>query len=55
MSFLSCLYDKTKRQLKKRHLFVIFLDIFLLCRKDDLKKIIFNYLLVFCAVWNMLL
>jgi len=27
------------------------LDIFSLCRKDNLKKTTFSYLLVFCAVW----
>jgi len=62
---LSCLFDKTKRQLidifslcrkdnlKKDIFFVIFLDIFSLYRKDNLKKITFSYLLAFCAVWEV--
>jgi len=41
MSFLSCFFDKTKRHL---------IDIFLLCQKDNLKKITFSCFLVFCAV-----
>jgi len=62
MSFLSCLFDKTKKHLidifsfcqkdnLKKISFCYLLNIFSLCRKDNLKKITFNYLLVFCAVW----
>jgi len=41
-----------KKQLKKISFHL--LDIFWLCRKDDLKKITFGRLLVFCAVWSNL-
>jgi len=65
MSFLSCLFDKTKRHLidifsfcqkdnLKKISFCYLLDIFLLCRKDNLKKTTFSYFLVFCAVWVVL-
>jgi len=43
-----CFAEKNLKKISFCHL----LGIFSLCRRDDLKKITFSRLLVFCAVWE---